>query len=343
MANAPGGLIAAGMVPGGAVGNELAAITRRAFIPNVIVQLYQASPTLNILMRSAQRAKGGVGQITVPVQGQSFVSAEWIDFGGNFTQPNDTTGLQDAAANVCVLAIPISFMGMEALIQESEAIIPRLKAKMADIRNVAVQSLSTALFNFNLSALVMNGLPQAYDNGTGLSTIYANIDRSVAANAFWKGQETANFAASPTRANMSVLIQATAAGAGGEAPDLVIMAPPDWATLMGDFQTMERYDNAPGSKWNRDQPANSGFRALQLGDTNIVSDLYCPTGTCYMVNTKYFAMYISDSARFAFSGFYSAIPNFQIANIGLMSVGIQTLGVKPVSGRKVLGITGASF
>src|SRR5260221_3885750 len=157
MANAPGGLIGTGMVPGGAVGTELSAITRRAFIPNVIVQIYKASPSLNILMRGSQRARGGVGNITVPVQGNSYVSAEWIDFGGNFTQPNDSTATQDAMANLTVLAIPISFMGMEALVQSSEVVVPRLKVKMADIRNVAVQALSNALFTFNTSPLVMAG------------------------------------------------------------------------------------------------------------------------------------------------------------------------------------------
>lgn len=343
MANAPGGLIGTGMVPGGAVGNELAAITRRAFIPNLIVQIYKASPVLNMLMRGSQRAKGGVGQITVPVQGQSYVSAEWIDFGGSFTQPTDQTATQDAAANLTVLAVPISFMGMEALVQSSEVVVPRLKAKMADIRNVSVQALSTALYNFNTSPLIMSGLPQAYDDGTGASSVYANIDRSTSTNSFWKGQETITAGGILTRSAMLAKIVQTATGAGGEAPDLIIMSPPDWTTLMQDFVTVERYDTMPGVKYGKDDAVNAGFRALQLGDTNIVADLYCPVGTAYMINTKYFALYLSEDAAFAFSGFYSAIPNLQIANIGVMIVGLQTLSVKPVSGRKITGITGAAF
>jgi hypothetical protein len=89
MASANGGLIGTGLVPGGAIGQELASITRRAFIPKLIVQLYKASPVLNMLMRGAQRAAGGVGQITVPVQGNSLVTAEWTDFGGSFSQPQE--------------------------------------------------------------------------------------------------------------------------------------------------------------------------------------------------------------------------------------------------------------
>ena len=59
MATGQGGLIGSGMVPGGAIGNELSAVTRRAFIPELIVQIYQASPVLYMLMRGAQRAAGG--------------------------------------------------------------------------------------------------------------------------------------------------------------------------------------------------------------------------------------------------------------------------------------------
>lgn len=345
MATAPGGIIGTGIVPTGAVANELAAITRRAAIPNVIVQIYQATPTLNMLMRGSQRARGGVGQIMVPVQGASFVSAEWLDFGGSFTQPNDTTALQDAAANLTVLAVPISFMGMEALIQSSEVIVPRLKVKMADVKNVAVQAISNALFGFTLNPQIMYGLPNAYDDGTGGTTVYANIDRSVAANAFWKGQLTANLGAAPTRANMLARIvqTGTTGGGNGEAPDLIIMSPPDWTTLMQDFVTVERYDTMPGVKYGADQAVNAGFRALQLGDTNIVSDMYCPVGTAFFINTKYFALYFSEDATFLFSGFYSAIPNYQVANIGLMICGLQTLSSKPISGRQIRGITGQAF
>lgn len=343
MTTAAGGLINAGMVPGGAIGNELAAITRRAFIPHLVVQIYQATPSLQMLMRGAQRARGGVGNITVPVQGSSLVTAEWTDFGGSFTQPADQTGLQDAAANLTVLAVPIPFFGMEALIQSSEVIIPRLKTKMADAYQVSVQSISNALFSFNTSTTIMSGLPQAYDDGTGASSTYANIDRSVTANAFWKAQQTITAGGILTRSAMLTKLVQTTASAGGEAPDLVIMSASDWTTLMTDFLSLEQFVTTPGSRYGKNDPINAGFRAVMLGDTPCVADLYCPKGTAYFINTKYYALYLSEDAPFAFSGFYSTIPNNQIANVGVLIVALQTLSVKPVSGRKVTGITGGAF
>lgn len=343
MASANGGLIGTGLVPGGAIGQELANITRRAFIPKLIVQIYKASPVLNMLMRGAQRATGGVGQITVPVQGNSLVAAEWTDFGGSFSQPQDITGISNAAQNLTVAAVPIPFFGMESLIQSSEVVIPRLKTKMADAKQVMVQLLSNALFSFNTNPTIMSGLPQAYDDGTGASSTYANIDRSVTANSFWKSTKVTSAGAVLTRSAFIKYILQTTSLAGGEAPDLIVLSLSDWTTLMQDFMTIEQFNTTPGVRYGKDTPVNAGFRALMLGDTPIVADLYCPKGTAYMVNTKYFALYLSEDAPFAFSGFYSAIPNLQIANIGVVIVALQTICTKPISGMQITGITGGAF
>lgn len=343
MASANGGLIGTGLVPGGAIGQELANITRRAFIPKLIVQIYKASPVLNMLMRGSQRASGGVGQITVPVQGNSLVTSEWTDFGGSFSQPQDVTGISNAAQNLTVAATPIPFFGMESLIQSSEVVIPRLKTKMADAKQVMVQLLSNALFTDNTNVTYMSGLPQAYDDGTGASSTYANIDRSVAANAFWKSTKVTSAGAVLTRSAFIKYILQTTQVAGGESPDMIVVSLSDWTTLMQDFMSVERYNTTPGVRYGKDTPVNAGFRALMLGDTPIVADLYCPKGTAYMINTKYFALYLSEDAPFAFSGFYSAIPNLQIANIGVVIVALQTICTKPVSGMQITGITGGAF
>ena len=54
-------------------------------------------------------------------------------------------------------------------------------------------------------------------------------------------------------------------------------------------------------------------------------------------------MYISEDAPFLFSGFESTIPNFQIANIGVLISAFDVLCTKPVSGMQITGITGNSF
>ena len=333
-----------GLVPGGAVGAELTAATRRAVVPALFVQIYKATPMLNLLFGTAQRAKGGMSQVTVPVQGSSFVNFAWTDYSGGFPQPAVQPGMQNAEFNLCVGVVPISFMGMEALIQSSEAIVPLMRARMADAKTVAVQAMSTALFtnssNLPNASQIINGLPQAFDDGTNVNS-YGGISRT--ASPFWKSTLITGAGAVNTRSAMlSYLVQTTALN-GGEAPDFCVMSPSDWTALMQDFLTLERFNTTPASKYGKDESVNAGFRGLMLGDTPFFMDPFCPKGTAYMLNTKYFAAYVSEDAPFAFSGFYSAIPNLQIANVGVVIIAMQTVCAKPISGMQITGITGGAF
>ena len=332
-----------GIVPSGAIGNELVATTRRAFIPRLVVQIYKATPMLSLLMRNAQRAKGGVSQVTVPVQGGSYVSFSWSDYSGVFPQPAVQTAAQNAEFNLKLGVVPIPFMGMEALIQSSEAVIPILKARMADAKTVAVQAISSAMFtNNSASPTQVDSLLQAYDDGTNVST-YGGINRSTAGNAFWKSTLKTSVGAVLTRAAFIPYLVQTTSLAGGESPDFVVMAPGDWTKLMTDFMSSETFFTRPGSRYGTDDVINAGFRGLMLGDTPIFMDPFCPTGTAYILNSRYLALYMSEDAPFAFSGFYSAIPNLQIANIGVVIVAFNVVCSKPISGMRITGITGAAF
>lgn len=333
-----------GIVPSASpIGNELAAVTRRAFVPKLVVQTYKATPMLSLLFRNAQKAQGGMSQITVPVQGSSFVSFSWSDYSGVFPQPAVQTAAQNAEFNLKLGVVPIPFMGMEALIQSSEAVIPLLKARMADAKTVMVQQISTALYTNNSATPgVLDSLAQAYDDGTNVST-YGGINRSTAGNAFWKSSLITSAGAVLSRtAFIKYLVQTTSL-AGGEAPDFIVMSPSDWTTLMTDFMSLEQFNTNPGSRYDRDDMVNAGFRGLMLGDTPVFFDPFCPKGSAYLINSKYLAAYISEDAPFAFSGFYSTIPNLQIANIGVLILAFNIVCTKPISGMQVTGITGGAF
>lgn len=351
-----------GMLPGGAIGNELTYVTRRAFMPFLTTQIYSATPSLSLLLRNAQRAKGGASQVTVPVQGTNFVNFGWTDYSGTFSQPQVLTAVQNAEFNLTLGVVPIPFLGVEGLVQASEAVIPLLKARMADAKTVAVQQLSNALFNNTTPAevgggsgpgqiplpspatgpLVMNGFGQAYDDGTNFAT-YGGINRTTAGNAFWKSNLFGTQGAILTRTKFIVPLMQTTKLAGGESPDFVVMSMSDWTQLMTDFMGAESFRTMPGSRYTKDIPINAGFRAIQLGDTPIFCDPFCPKGTAYLVNSKYFALYLSEDAPFVFSGFYSTIPNLQIGNVGVVLVALNTVCTKPSSGAQLTGITGGAF
>ena len=332
-----------GILPSGAIGNELVAITRRAFIPRLVVQLYKSTPLLSLLLRNAQRAKGGASQITVPVQGGSFVNYSWSDYSGSFPQPAVQTAIQNGEFNLKLGVVPIPFLGMESIIQSSEVVFPLLKARMADAKTVALQSISAALFTNNAATpTVVDSLLQAYDNGTTVPS-YGGINRTTTSNVFWKSTVLTSVGATSTRVKTIPFLVQTTALAGGEAPDFAVMNPGDWTTLMTDFMGAESFRTTPSTRYEADDLINAGFRGLMLADVPIFMDLWCPQGTMYIFNSRYLACYISEDAPFAFSGFYSSIPNLQIANIGVVIVAFDVVVTKPSSGMRVTGITGNAF
>jgi hypothetical protein len=333
-----------GIVPGGAIGNELAAVTRRAFLPYLTVQLYSSTPTLSLLLRNAQKARGGLSQITVPVQGSQFVNFAWSDYSGTFTQPSVQTAVTNAEFNMAMGMVPIPFLGAEAMIQSTEAIIPLLKARMADAKTVMMQQISTNLFanNSNVSngSQIIRGLPEAFDDGTNVQS-YGGINRST--SSFWKGQLVASAGGVLTRGALTQkLLQATKA-AGGESPDFGIMSFSDYATLLTEAGTAEQYVSGPGSKYSNKEPVNANFRAITIGNTPFYPDPFCPKGTIFLPNSKYLAMYLHEDVPFAFSGWQSLIGNLQFGYIGLVIVALQVVATKPSSGMLLTGVTGGSF
>jgi len=324
-----------GIVPGGLTGQQLAAITRRAFIPSVFVQVYQAHPLLSLLLANTQSAMGGVGQITFPVQGSSFVSFQWGGFAGDFQIPQDQVAIQNATFNLKAGMVPIGFFGFEAVVQSSEVVIPKLRAVCADAGTVMKQSLATALYSYTQNNLALDSLVAAYDNGTNVPT-YGGINRST--NQFWQGQYYPNSATIANRVGVATALTKVMAGAGGEAGDFVVMNPTNWATLMADFMSSELFQTTPRSIYARDSVVNAGFRAIRVLDTPIFADPFCPVGEMYVINSKYLAMFMHPSLEFFFTGFESLIPQGQLASIGVLVAGLDMCCMKPSSGAHFTGI-----
>lgn len=331
-----------GIVPGGALGSQLAAITRRAFIPSVYVQIYQSHPLLSLFMANAKAARGGVSQVTIPVQGSSFVSFNWGSFAGDFPMPTDAAAIQDAQFNLKLGMVPIGFFGMEAILQSSEVVIPKLRAVMSDAAVVIKQAYAQALYANNYAnPQAWDSLAMAYDDGTNVPT-YGGIGRS--GTAFWDGQLITNTGAqATTRVGMAQLLARVQAGAGGEAPDYAVMNPANWAQLMTDFMSLEMFTTKPRSIYDKDDVVNAGFRAIRVLDTPIFPDPFCPLGTCFIINSRYTGMYMSEFAPMTFSGFESQIPIGQISDIGVLISCADLVCSKPSSGAQVTGITGAAW
>jgi hypothetical protein len=302
----------------------------------VVILIYKQNPLLALLLRNAIRASGGVAPYTQPVQTGQYVTSSWIGPAGQFNLPTDVAATVNAEFNLCALATPVSSLGLEQLVtQDAIAVASRLMLKMNDLKNSALNSLASALFGPAVTnVLQMFSLTDAY----GSTGVYGGLDRATYPT--WGGLNVATAGAVLTRATFIPIMLKAVKHSGGEALDFVVTSVEDWTTLLTDFMAVERYNSDPSSRWGKDDPVNAGFRGLLLGDTPIFFDLNCPVGTAFGFNSKYITLVIHEDCNFAWTGWYSTIPQGQIASVGLSLTALNLVCSKPSTGVIVTGITG---
>jgi len=325
--------IGGGILPatGSAQFNELTYVTRRAFIPKLVVQLYNSTPLMAALIANSQSASGGVSSVTVPVQGAQFVNAQWSDYSGSFAQPSVQQGAYNAEFDLKLMISPVPFLGMEGAVQQDAAIIPLIEARMNDATNVMMDAMATALYNNTSNTQQFIGLPAAVAN----SGTYGNIDRST--YTWWKSSQYAAGSVNPTRQNILQYISGTVK-AGAEMPSLGICGFGTWTLLAQDFVGQEQYVITPGAGFDGETNGpQAAFRALMVAGVPIYPDPYCPEGTVYFLNTNYLSLYIHEQGSFVFTGFESTLPNWQIGYVGAVLMIAELVNVKPKSMTKVTG------
>jgi len=319
---------------------ELTYVTRRAFIPKLVVQLYNSTPLLAALIANSQQASGGVSSVTVPVQGAQFVNAQWSDYSGSFAQPSVQQGAYNAEFNLKLMITPVPFLGMEGAVQQDAAIIPLIEARMNDATNVMMDAMATSLYTNYTNTQQFIGLPGAIDDGTNLAT-YGNINRNT--YTWWKSKVYNAGNVNPTRQNILQYISGTVKN-GAEVPSFGVCGFGTWTLLAQDFVGQEQYVITPGSGFDGDNNGpQAAFRALMVAGVPIYPDPYCPEGLVYFVNTNYLNLYIHEQGSFVFTGFESTLPNWQVGYVGAVLTIAELVSTKPKSMTKVTGYNSLSL
>ena len=334
----------------GGLFNELAATTRRAFVPRLFVQIYYGSPTLFYMMGNAQKAAGGLNQITIPLQGQSMVQGQFVGYGGGFNQPVITPGIQNGQWNLAYWVVPVPLPFGESVIQATDREISILKARMNDVYAITRQQMNTLLYtNNSANPTFPDSFQNAFDNGTNFPT-YGGINRNAAGNSAFKGQYISlnnasqfSFSGGFTRQNMATLLAYITDQAGGEAPTFGVMSPGDYATLNNAFIGTETIFVNPGSTYTMDTQVRSSFPNVVVSGVPIFSDHFVPKGNVFFPNVKYTAMYLSEDAAFDFGGFYSLVPLGQIGQQGVVVVGYDVVTAKSSANAWCYSLQGAQF
>ena len=322
--------------------SELTYVTRRAFIPKLVVQLYNSTPLLAALIANSQSASGGVSSVTVPVQGSQFVNAQWSDYSGSFQQPAVQQGAYNAEFNLKLMIAPVPVLGMEGAVQQDYAVIPLIEARMNDATNVMMDAMATSLYNNTSDTQQFTGLPAAVDDGTtaGAST-YGNINRST--YGWWKSKVYNANNVNPTRQNVLQYISGTVKN-GAEVPSFGVCGFGTWTLLAQDYVGQEQYVITPGSGFDSDANGpQAAFRALMVAGVPIYPDPYCPEGFLYLLNSNYLSLYIHDQGSFVFTGFESTLPNWQIGYVGAVLMIAELVSTKPKSMTKVKNFNSLSI
>jgi len=336
--------IGGGILPstGSSQFTELTYVTRRAFIPKMVVQIYNSTPLMAALIANSQTATGGVSSVTVPVQGAQFVNAQWSDYSGSFQQPSVQQGAYNAEFTLKLMIAPVPFLGMEGAVQQDHAIIPLIEARMNDATNVMMDAMATALYTNTTNTQQFTGLPAAVDDGTGTAT-YGNITRSSTTNPWWRSKVYAAGSVNPTRQNVLQYISGTVKY-GAEVPTFGVCGFGTWTLLAQDYVGQEQYVITPGHGFDGDSNGpQAAFRALMVAGVPIYPDPYCPEGTLYLLNTNYLSLYIHEQGQFVFTGFESTLPNWQIGYVGAVINIAELVSTKPKSMTKVTGYNSLSL
>ncbi len=326
MAVVTGPVLGQGIIPSGQIGTELTYITRRGFIPKLVVQIYNSTPLLAALIGMSQPAMGGISSVSVPVQTASATTPQWSGFDGSFNSPGYQTFANLAEFDLKLNICPIPFLGMEGIVQLDHAIIPRIEAVMDDATNNTMLSMATALYNNYTDTQAFIGLPGAVDDGGNLD-VYGNISRT--STPVWASTNYDAISAGLTRQLLLQYIAGTVK-ASGSMPNFGICGMGTWTLLADDFVGQETYMIQPGQSFTRtsDGP-ESAFQALMVAGVPVFCDPYCPEGTLYILNTDYLSLYIHEQASFAFTGFESTLPNWQVGYIGALLTVAELVLTKP--------------
>jgi hypothetical protein len=336
-------LLGSGIIPSGPIGNELAAITRRSYVPKIVVQIYQATPVASAALANAQTATGGVSSVTVPVQGFPMTVTAPTDFAGNFSAPGAQVGILEAAFNLKAIITPIAFLGMEGIVQLNAAVVPAIEARMNDAGNGAADYIATQIWtNGTAQTINIDGFPLMTDN----TQTYGNIGSRIPAqtNDFFAAfNRVVGSSVTVTRSSVIADIVFAANFAGGEMPNMGVAGPGTWVALAQNFTGVESYQITPGNSFDQSNlGARALFTAIMVAGVPIYMDPKCPEGQFIYINTRYLSFYIHEAAAFVFTGFASTLPNSQLGYIGCLVAVLEFICAKPKTLAKVTGYLPAS-
>ncbi len=330
-------LLGSGFVPSaGSVATELLALTRRAYIPSVVVQVGKATPSLSAFLANAEPVTGGLSPITQPVQGAAMTVVQNTDIAGSFGPVQFLAATQNAEFNLCSYAVGVPFGVLEGLLQLDASIVPVGAVRMHDAGTQLSLSLSTDLWVANASTLATWSIPDIIATADPARGAFGNLPRAT--NAFWQGTVKAMGAVNPTRSTVIQNLLSCIKGGSGEMPTCAFASLGTWGQLALDFVGQETFLVEPGKSFvSEDAEVQSAFTALSVSGVPIYADAAVPDGQINYLNFNYLQTKIHEQAAFAVVGPESLLPAGQLAYVVVVLLVLQHVCTKPAAQLRATG------
>jgi len=256
----------------------LDAITQKYIVPIVGDNVFKPSPAFWALTKNGKRFAGG--EIVYPLftaentQGGAYWGDQLLE-----TAVVDT--IQPANQLWRFYRQPVVIPVTDVILNRGAAGLDLVRLKFQEMSSSLLQKLSRALWDVSPQNTSLD-IDSIVDWVKSTTNTIAGIDRSVAANAFWKPAANQALGGTFTPAQFESAYQSVVYGF--DEPDILLTTHSMYQTLKLNFTTLVRFTGLEQDK----QALQAGFRYhFLINNAVVVPDRFVPTGEGALLNSRY--------------------------------------------------------
>ena len=293
-------------------------VTRDKFLPAVADNIYDTNRIFKMMNSRIKEASGTSLSWRTVAKRNKNVSL----FGGFSIIPNQ------AMNPLASLSLPpgkyvgtVSFPDDDLIMNVGlkEKLLDMAKAVMTSVKDQLTEDIGLGMYG---DGSTVGGLQPIIGLGaavTGSTGTYAGVDRSVAANLYWRANSNATAYSSDDLENpvmpgyLPRLMATSFSNATHSGSPTIIVTQED---VFNHYAIIAQVQNL---RITEHAKADLGFQTLGFQGATMLFDKYCPAYTMYMLNEKDWDIYVYPGANFDFNkqenGSIWVVPTDQLAKV----------------------------
>lgn len=257
--------------------DALTATTRKHYIPTLVDNVFNATPTLQYLSRKAKTAPGGEKLVQPLIYASNTARGSFRGYDVLQVAPTDEITAAEYDWKELYVTLTIS-QREQAQNRGTAAVLNLLESKMEIARQSLTEMFSQQLFGDGSgnNGKDIDGIVAAIDDGSEVDD-YGGIKRSE--NPWWMAQVDDNGGVDRELSLGVINRMITRTTRGSDRPDLIVTTDVLWDSLWELLQQQQRYEAV--------RVADTGFDEIRFRGRSVIYDDDCPEGHMYFINSKY--------------------------------------------------------